>query len=285
MQPFFVFVIWISGLCLVSSFSINSVTKPATSTRLATQTIWVDSLASRGRRHVHRTTRQDTSLRISPVEKIAKAYSCSAETHYFSTELLTYALFCAFGDLIAQTCELQSSKIKKNYDWNRFLQFFLKGIGCGLIWSSWYKVAEGWSAEMSTRAVSLLAPSSTNVARTLYKVIQTVSSILLEQFLACPIIYGLWDIPVLTLLKGKPFKSVPNEVKRKLGRLLVANAKMWTAANIIIYNVPLSWRVAVLSGADMIWQSIISANVARKTDQEFEIVHESLDIAKDAAQR
>jgi protein Mpv17 len=188
--------------------------------------------------------------------------------------------------LIAQTCELQSSKTKKNYDWNRFLQFFLKGIGCGLIWSSWYKVAEGWSSGMSTRAVSLLAPSSTNVARSLYKVIQTVSSILLEQFLACPIIYGFWDIPVLTLLKGKPLKSVPNEVKTKLGRLLVANAKMWTAANIIIYNVPLKWRVVALSGADMIWQSIISTNIAKRTDEEeVGILHESLEIAKDAARR
>lgn len=223
---------------------------------------------------------------MSPLGKIAKAYSYSAKSHYFITELLTYAVFCALGDLIAQTRELQSSETKKNYDWYRFLHFFLKGIGCGLIWSSWYKVAEGWSAGMSTRAVSLLAPSSTKVARSLYKVIQTVSSILLEQFLACPIIFGLWDIPVLTLLKGKPLKSVPNEVKTKLGRLLVANAKMWTAVNIIIYNVPLNWRVTVLSGADMIWQSIVSSIAAKKTDQEeVEIVHESLEIVKDAAQR
>ena len=40
--------------------------------------------------------------------------------------------------------------------------------------------------------------------------------------------------------------------------LLVSNAKVWTLANVVIYNVPVDWRPAISNLVDILWQSIVS---------------------------
>lgn len=89
-------------------------------------------------------------------------------------------------------------------------------------------------------------------------IVTTSLSILIEQFLWCPIVFGTFEIPVSTLLNGGPLSSVRNEVDTKLNGLLVSNAKVWTLANVVIYNSPVQWRPAVSNCVDLLWQSIVS---------------------------
>jgi len=51
---------------------------------------------------------------------------------------------------------------------------------------------------------------------------------------------------------------VPKEVKSKLGYMLVENAKVWTLANMVIYNAPVQFRVVLANIGDIFWQSIVS---------------------------
>jgi hypothetical protein len=69
-------------------------------------------------------------------------------------------------------------------------------------------------------------------------VIYTIVSIALEQFVASPIIYGLWDIPLLSFLHGTPLAKIPAVVRQKLLPLLIANAKLWTVVNVLIVQCP-----------------------------------------------
>mmetsp|Transcript_3134 Transcript_3134/g.6679 ORF Transcript_3134/g.6679 Transcript_3134/m.6679 type:complete len:156 (-) Transcript_3134:208-675(-) len=80
----------------------------------------------------------------------------------------------------------------------------------------------------------------------------------MEQFLWCPLVYGTFEIPVSTLMNGGEPSSIRGEVKGKLNGLLVSNAKVWTLANLVIYNAPLEWRLFIGNVIDIFWQSIVS---------------------------
>jgi hypothetical protein len=106
-----------------------------------------------------------------------------------------------------------------------------------------------------------LSPDSSNI----HSVVKTIASIMLEQFIACPIIFGLWDLPILSIMHGSPLRSVPGIVRQKLLKLLIVNAKLWTVVNVVIYNIPLRFRVLVLSIADIFWESLVSS-IARQQE-------------------
>lgn len=103
---------------------------------------------------------------------------------------------------------------------------------------------------------------------TMETVIKTISSVALEQFVACPIIYSLWDIPVPALLKGTPPKEIVEQVQGKVGGLLLENAKVWTLVNMIVYQVPIEFRVLFMSVCDVFWQSVVSDVAAAELDGE-----------------
>lgn len=88
--------------------------------------------------------------------------------------------------------------------------------------------------------------------------VTTIISILLEQFIWCPLVYGMFEIPVSTLMNGGSLGSIKKEVDAKLDGLLLSNAKVWTLANLVIYNSPLEWRLFVGNVIDIFWQSIVS---------------------------
>jgi hypothetical protein len=88
----------------------------------------------------------------------------------------------------------------------------------------------------------------------------------MEQFIACPVLYTFWDIPITSLLRGSPMRQIPAQIDEKLGPLLIANAKVWTIVNIITYNIPLELRVLYTSIADIIWQTI-NASITSKDIQ------------------
>jgi hypothetical protein len=106
-----------------------------------------------------------------------------------------------------------------------------------------------------------MSPDSSNI----HTVVKTIASILLEQFIACPLIFGLWDLPILSIMHGSPPSSIPGIVRQKLLKLLIANAKLWTVVNVVIYNIPLKFRVLVLSIADIFWESLVSS-IARQQE-------------------
>ena len=46
------------------------------------------------------------------------------------------------------------------------------------------------------------------------------------------------------------------------GPLLIANAKVWTPANLLIYNAPLQYRVLAANAIDLVWAAICSETAA-----------------------
>ena len=55
---------------------------------------------------------------------------------------------------------------------------------------------------------------------------------------------------------------MPGEVQSKLPEMLLLQAKVWTLANIIIYNSPLPVRLLASNTVDLVWASLLSRVVA-----------------------
>ncbi len=54
----------------------------------------------------------------------------------------------------------------------------------------------------------------------------------------------------------------------------MSNAKVWTLANVIIYNAPVEWRPVIANVVDVLWQSIVSdvaADCGRVADDVCEV--------------
>jgi hypothetical protein len=187
-------------------------------------------------------------------------------------QTLTMSAFCGLGDFLAQTNSMRTSSTSVCYDWKRVAKFACKGIGCGIIWSHWFMLAEIWS---TTLTVWILQQHHVDVK--LFAIVRTIVNLLLEQFIACPLIFGLWDLPIISLMDGKPLIKIPGIVRQKLIKLLIANAKLWTVANVVIYNAPLNLRVLLVSLADLFWESIVSTVASKheeeNDDEEMEIMH------------
>lgn len=145
----------------------------------------------------------------------------------------------------------------QSFDPKRTQRFVLKGLGAGLIWSQWYPLVDGWTDISSSYVlIDVLTMDDIGTAHTVAK---TISSILMEQFIACPIVYSLWDIPVPALLAGTEPSKIPSLVKDKVPGLLLDNAKVWTLVNVVVYNLPVQWRVFAVSIAEIFWASIVSS--------------------------
>jgi hypothetical protein len=206
-------------------------------------------------------------LVIMPFQSLLQAYSYASSHYYLVTQSVTMSMFSGLGDIIAQSLERRKNVGRdavQYHDWTRTKRFFMKGLGCGLIWTAWYQIAEVWSDAITNFLQSTILGAhalSPRLILRVHTVLFTITSILLEQFIASPIIFALWDIPLLSYLHGVPLAKLPGEVRRKLIPLLIANAKLWTLVNILIYNVPLQYRVAALSMADLAWQTILSTQL------------------------
>lgn len=162
------------------------------------------------------------------------------------------------------------------------------------MWSFWYDWIDGFLSYESNSPTSLYAltgavftTNNANYASFLLFVkshlgaVTTFWSILLEQFIWCPIVYGTFEIPVSTLMNGGELAGVKNEVDAKLNGLLVSNAKVWTLANIVIYNAPLEWRLFIGNCIDIFWQSIVSdvsADCGKVGEDVCEIIYDDDDL-------
>lgn len=165
------------------------------------------------------------------------------------------------------------------YDWRRTRNFIIKGMGGALIWSTWYNVVDVWSLDLyNEMKSSMIARFDNDVvvimndedgwSRQLEIVIRTILSILLEQFVACPMIYALWDIPVPKILSGTTQQQLIQDIRVLLPRVLLDNAKLWTFFNLLIYNVPAEYRVITSNLCDVLWQMVLSKSLANTTTEQ-----------------
>ena len=129
-----------------------------------------------------------------------------------------------WGELRRRVCAAREER--GELDWSRTSSFALTGLGSGAAWTLWYDVADALTAPLQDDAV-----------------LRTLAACSLEQFCFCPVIFATYQIPCAVLQNGGRIDEIPAQVQARIGDLLVANAKLWTPANILIYNVPLQWRV------------------------------------------
>jgi len=182
--------------------------------------------------------------------------------HPLPTKSLTSGALCGVSDVIAQSRD--SSRREFNY--GRLIRFAGKGCLGGIIWSFWYDNIDRFldlDNDINIYSLPALIGGKEDLVnyqwiRDHLAIVTTALSILIEQFIWCPIVFGTFDIPISTLMNGGSFSTVQKEVDSKLGGLLVSNAKVWTPANLIIYNAPVEWRPAVSNVVDIVWQSIVS---------------------------
>lgn len=228
----------------------------------------------------------------SSIQFVAQTYSNALLEHPFLTKATTGFFLCGLGDVLAQVRGFQSasssslegaagagagagssSKVSfwfllwlERINLPRLARFALKGFFGTSIWAIWYDLSDHILSEENILS-AILWLGFTEMGDALLNVIRTVVLVLAEQFITCPLIYGLWEIPMSTLLNGAPASRITYEVKDKLVDMLVENAKLWTFANILIYNVPLQYRTGLANIMDVIWQSIV-ADFAAKCGNE-----------------
>lgn len=208
---------------------------------------------------------------------ITDAYSNALTNHPFITKGTTGLILCGVGDIIAQVRGLDSertststnekldeesllvtsSSLMENIDGARLLRFSTKGFFGTSIWSAWYDYSE--SVFNNEFVVSALASAgildASDLVINIARVFMLMST---EQIFVCPIIYGMWEIPVSTILNGAPISRIPFEIKDKLVDMLVESAKIWTFGNVLIYSSPVQYRSAISNVGDVLWQSIVS---------------------------
>ena len=66
---------------------------------------------------------------------------------------------------------------------------------------------------------------------------------------------------MMMIMGGEGGNKKLSDIQSKLRPLLMENAKVWTVANMIIYNLPFEYRVLASTCTDVVWQSILSQNV------------------------
>lgn len=232
----------LTAICL-SQMSAAFVFAPSGSFGIAQQ---------RGQREVTTTAQKRHMVVSSLVQEAPQIYNYCLHDFPLVTQMTTAGVFSTIGDILAQA-KAKWDDPSKEYNPTRTQHYFLKGLGGGIMWSEWYGMSDIWSTAV-TDALSLPNTAATH----------TISSILLEQFLVCPIFYALWDIPVVAWLAGSPLRTMPLQVESKLPDMLVANAKVWTPVNVVTYNLPVEYRVLFTSVADILWQSVNSAITTRE---------------------
>ncbi len=223
-----------------------------------------------------RTSSNSLGLAIAetcePIVSLAKAasegYAISLVENPLPTKSLTAGFLCGISDILAQKRSLNF------YDPRRTLRFASKGCVGGIVWMFWYDWVDEFltyngdafeETSLSAPGISFYALLATILPPDSYQTcidhngfVKTFCSMVLEQLVWCPLVYGFFEIPVSTLLNGGSLRKIPKEVNRNLNGLLVDNFKVWTPANLFIYNAPLEWRPVLGNVIDVFWQSIVS---------------------------
>mmetsp|Transcript_22719 Transcript_22719/g.45392 ORF Transcript_22719/g.45392 Transcript_22719/m.45392 type:complete len:469 (+) Transcript_22719:196-1602(+) len=211
---------------------------------------------------------------------LLSTYSAFLLEYPVPTKSITSGILCGISDALAQ----YRDKTRKEFNFGRWIRFAGKGCVGGVIWPVWYDSLDSFlNLESDFNIYKLFGfigggdsngvimesgfsspnPYTTSNNYQWIKshtnILTTSLSILVEQFIWCPLVFSSFEIPVSTILNGETSPSkIQNEVNSKLGGLLVSNAKVWTLANVIIYNASVEWRPVIANVVDVLWQSIVS---------------------------
>ena len=225
---------------------------------------------------------------LTAVQMLPAGCTFALANYHLATESATAGFMAGVGDMVGKfekiripqpekwdlkpyklflfsTFAAQKKKPAVPYSRSRGGTFVMKGLIEGIMWSFWYELADKWSlalTSISLRAIGGVPGTNLEV------ILRTVISLVMDQMIAAPTIYGLWDIPFPAYMNGVPFRKLPGQVKSKLGEILIANMKLWTPVNIVIYNAPLKYRVILSATADVFWQSIVSSIATREDRNE-----------------
>jgi hypothetical protein len=211
---------------------------------------------TRSRPRTTASTSSNTQLAV--FNELADAYNFALAHYTLPTEATTAAVLACLGDCIAQTVDIRDpEKKQESFNAARTRNFFIKGLGSGVIWSIYYRDTDVLCGDWATQLLSTTAVVEAN-SEFLVATVKTVLAVLLEEVIAMPLVMSLWDIPVPAILSGSALSTIPGQVKSKLPELIVENAKVWTLVNILIYNIPVQYRLLVMSVANVFWQSVVS---------------------------
>lgn len=230
-------------------------------------------LVERRTRGAHRTKiNHYNMIQLDVFDVVVKSYSDALLQHPIITKGSTGFALCSVADTIAQIRGMTGTKgnivandsftlSMKSINWSRNARFAIKGFFGALVWSLWYDISdEIVSLDRIQSTLTSLGiqydVDDNNIF--LLNILRTLTSMSVEQFIACPIIFSFFEIPAATILNNAPLRRIPYEISDKLVDMLVANAKVWTLANLLIYNVPVQFRVGLSNIIDILWQSIVS---------------------------
>ena len=161
------------------------------------------------------------------------AYASLIDAHPLATKSVTNALVGVTGDAIAQRGQA--------YDRQRAARYALKGLGGGLLWAFYFDFADAFAVN------SVDGPAA-----------RVALQMALEQFFWVPLYVAFYDLPFASRLNGVPARRVPNVVRDSYVSTLVASAKLWTPANLLVYSTPVEYRLLVSNIFDLAWNTVNS---------------------------
>ncbi|OEU16935.1 hypothetical protein FRACYDRAFT_239531 [Fragilariopsis cylindrus CCMP1102] len=221
-----------------------------------------------------------SAMELPVVNELVSSYGYCLKNHFFPTQSITNAVLTMVGDGFAQSKEnsdnnsnsqeqeqeqQQQQNQESVYDPKRGMTYFFKGLGSGILWAIWFEQADVLSKELTQSTLSHYhIPSLPSQQQHIETALQTIISILMEQFLICPILFATWDIPITSIMSGTDVKQIPKQIDDKLIPLLTANAKVWTLVNVITYNIPLQYRLLFTSGASIVSETINSGITSKQ---------------------
>ena len=239
----------------------------------------LDSVAGVILEELSSSSSSSSSLLLNWNEMLGSCTSCFKD-HYYPTQSITNAFITMIGDGVAQNEQRQHqneeeaaiaagavadiSKYDSDYDLQRGMVYFLKGLCSGVLWSWWFEHSDLLASDLTARSLFAVTSSSTPELET---VVRTTINIGMEQFLVCPLLFSFWEIPFTSVMLASSSSSpedsattmwhhLPHEIHTKLGPLLVANAQVWTVANIVTYNIPYQYRILWASLASILSETI-----------------------------
>ena len=173
---------------------------------------------------------------LAPIE----AYEDLLRSAPLLTKALTQGVIWGTGDVVAQLATA-NEKAGRSVSAQRTVNFVATGVGSGVLWTLYYDASDALISPLPGGAIA-----------------HTALAIALETAVWCPLVFSLYQIPISVLQNGGAPADVPAAVRRQLGDMLIANVKVWTPANLIIYNVPLQWRVLCSNAVDLVWGYVCS---------------------------
>ena len=164
------------------------------------------------------------------------------DAHPLATKSVTNALVGVTGDSTAQRGQV--------CDRQRAARYALKGLGGGLLWAFYFDFADAF-------AINAVDGPAARVAL----------QMALEQFFWVPLYVAFYDLPFASRLNGVPARRVPNVVRDSYVSTLVASAKLWTPANLLVYSTPVRVPPLVSNVFDLAWNTVNSDIAASCTEE------------------